>query len=197
MLALHEPVPIFWQEGWEKYWSHFVTDFSTYTVVDNWWDYPWGANWCARREALLRAGGFRCSYGRKGNDFSGGEEIIAASVINKLGYTIAVLPQAKVIHNIEVSRFSLGHMKNTIKAGLFTEYQAQLDLYIPLEGSIWKTFNQINKSLSKGLSTFQLSRTWNKARMIETYYYISARGRLLFRQIADNIKRLRKPITRT
>ena len=196
ILSPPETATHFLQEGWKKYWSHFVTDFSTYTIVDKWWNYPWGANWCARREALLRVGGFRCRYGRKGNDFSGGEELIAASVIGKLGYTVAVLPQAKVTHHIEVRRFSLVHIKNTIKAGLFTEYQARVDLYIPRDGSIWKTVKQINKSLSKGLSIFPARHSLNKTRIIETYYYISARGRLLIRQIADGVKRLRKPITR-
>ena len=197
ILESPESMPLIWKEGWEKYWSQFITDFSDYRVVDNWWDYPWGANWCARREVLLRVGGFRSGYGRRGNDFSGGEEIIAAILINKLGYTIAVLPQAKVIHHINVNRFSLDHLKNTIKAGLFTEYQAQVQLHIPVETSVLKAINQFNRALLKNVSTFRPTSTQKKASRIEAYYYISARGRLLIRQIADNIKRLRKPITRT
>ena len=41
-----------------------------------------------------------------------------------------------VLH-IEASRFSLEHIKNTIKAGLFTEYQGQVQLHIPVETKLF------------------------------------------------------------
>ena len=96
--------------------------------MDNWWEYPWGANWCVRKIALLRVGGFRTGYGRRGDDFSGGEEIVAASLIKRLGYSIGIMPKAKVSHNIDKSRITLRHLKNTIYAGLITVYQADNEL---------------------------------------------------------------------
>ncbi|NQS92056.1 MAG: glycosyltransferase [Chloroflexi bacterium] len=196
LLGPQDPIPVIWRQGWEKYWSQFVTGYESYTVVDNWGEYPWGANWCARREALLWAGGFRGGYGRRGSDYSGGEEIVAACLINQLGYKIAVLPQAQVTHNIEAYRFTLGHLKHTIIAGLFTQYQAQAELRIPIEISIWNTVKQINESQSTLISNVQPKNVGKKARWVETYYFIYARWRLFLRQTADFAKRFRQPSTR-
>jgi len=120
-----EVLSIVWKDGWENYWSHFVTGYSQYSTVQYWWEFPWGANWCARKKALFQIGGFRIRYGRQGNNFSGGEEIVASSLIQKLGYTIAILPQAEVIHLVDQSRFSLKHLKHTIYSGMFVHYQTQ------------------------------------------------------------------------
>ena len=196
LLKSPDPIPIIWRPGWEKYWSQFMTGYKSYTVVDNWWEYPWGANWCARREALLRIGGFRGGYGRRGNDYRGGEEIVAACLINQLGYSIAILPQAKVTHHIEAHRFTLSHLKHTIMAGLFTQYQAQKELRVPVEFSIWNTVKQMNKSFSTILSTIQPGKMERRAKWVETYFMINARRRLLLRQIGDFFKRYRRPKTR-
>ena len=134
-IILDRPVELsmIWKNGWERYWSHFVTGYSDYTSVNNWWEFPWGANWSARKKALLQIGGFRGSYGRTGNDFRGGEEIVAAGLIKSLDYSIAVLPQAEVLHHVDPSRFTLNHLKQTILAGLLSHYQAQLELRLPME----------------------------------------------------------------
>ena len=128
-----EPTPKALKPGWEKYWSHFVTDNKDYTEVNNWWQFPWGANWSARRQALVEIGGFRTQYGRRKQNYSGGEEVIAASLIQKIGYKVAILPQAKVDHCVPEERFTQDHVKQTIITSALTQYQEQSELYIPLE----------------------------------------------------------------
>ena len=145
----------------------------------------------------MRVGGFRCSYGRRGNDFSGGEEIVAASLISKLGYTIAVLPKAKVTHHIQRSRYTLRHLKHTITAGLFTEYQAKVELRIPVQTSLRNTAKEFFKSLASLLPDFQAKKVGKKAKFVETYYFVYARWQLLLRQTVDFVKRFRKPKTRS
>src|SRR3989304_4425763 len=90
ILNLPSALSIPWKDGWERYWSQYVSGYQDFSVVKDWWEFPWGANWCARRSELVRVGGFRGRYGRRGSDFGGGEEIVAASLIQKLGYTVAI-----------------------------------------------------------------------------------------------------------
>lgn len=189
--SLHIP----WKEGFQRYWSQFVTDHEEYTVVTNWWEYPWGANWSARREAMVRIGGFRGRYGRRGCDFSGGEEIVAASLIKKLGYSIAVLPQAKVIHQVDEDRFNLKHLKRTINAGLFAQYQAQMDLHLPFETNIGSSTRQIIGNILKLLPAIFYRNFNKKADFYEAWYYSVARVQLLGRQLGDGLRRMRRPVT--
>jgi O-antigen biosynthesis protein len=190
------PLHIPWKEGFERYWSQFVTGCTDYSIVTNWWEYPWGANWSARREALFRIGGFRGSYGRRGRDFSGGEEIVAASLIERLGYSIAVLPQAEVTHQVEEERFTLKHLKHTIRAGLFVQYQAQKELHFPVETSVGNSFNRIVENIFKLIPALISSNPNKKADFHEAYYYNLARWQLLGRQIKDGFRQIRRPVTR-
>src|SRR5439155_3622837 len=118
---------------WYAYWSHFWPDFEQYKQVQHWWEYPYGANWTARREALLEIGGFRTAYGRRRNDYGGGEELIAACLVRRIGYGIGVAPQSQVIHDVEPERFTLKHVRRTIKSATHVNYQGQRDLYLPME----------------------------------------------------------------
>ncbi|RJQ26838.1 glycosyltransferase [Candidatus Parcubacteria bacterium] len=184
-----------WKDGFERYWSQFVTGYSDYAIVNNWWEFPWGANWCARRQALISVGGFRGQFGRRGSDFNGGEEIVAAALIQKLGYTIAILPQAEVVHKVESNRFTLRHLKQTIWAGLFTQYKAQVELHLPVETSLGGSLRYISNSLFKLSFIFHPKYPSRKADLLEAYFHISARCWLLCRQIVDGFLRLRRPIT--
>ncbi len=113
------------------YWSHFDPPMEDITFTDNWWEFPWGANWTARKRVLVESGGFRCRYGRKGNDFGGGEELLAGCIVHRLGYKVGVNPRARVLHLIEPSRFTRRHVKKTIRAALLVNYRLQTDLYMP------------------------------------------------------------------
>lgn len=169
-----------WQTGWERYWSHFETDYKGYTQVDNWSQFPWGANWCARRQVLFQIGGFRGAYGRRGEDYSGGEEIIAASMIQKLGYAIAILPQARVIHQVDPTRFTLQHLKQTIIAAQLIRYQAELDQYLPRDLSLpinpVKLLKQFLRSVKKPAKSITEK---NKNQQTEISFIFAAKRKLL------------------
>lgn len=145
VLKIPEPRPLALQPGWEKYWSQFLTGFKDYAEVEHWWEFPWGANWSARRRAILYAGGFRTRYGRRGSDFGGGEEVAASSLIQRLEYKIAIQPRAVVQHDVEPSRYSIKHVRKTLLAGHISQYLLQRDLYIPMTPVLRSTIAQITK----------------------------------------------------
>ncbi|HHI68912.1 MAG TPA: glycosyltransferase, partial [Planctomycetes bacterium] len=138
------------------YWSHFEPGFKEIHWAQDWPEYPWGANWTARRTALLRVGGFRASYGRMGKDFSGGEEQVAAILAAKLGYKVGLIPEGEVRHFVEESRFTKKHLKKTVQAGRLVNYRFQRDLYVPrwmTPGFQLKQIKNLSKKLvrSKGI----------------------------------------------
>jgi GT2 family glycosyltransferase len=173
--------------GWERYWSHFVTGHSGYTRVQRWWEFPWGANWAARREALVSAGGFRTRYGRTGENFWGGEELVTASVIQKLGYAVGVLPEAGVRHDVDPSRFTYTHARRTLRAGHQVSYAAQRDLYVSNDTGIRRTFSDFFTSHhDESIPTEH--RHWRNIS-----HRKRAQLRLLLVQLRDLSHRLRKP----
>jgi hypothetical protein len=117
-----------------------ITDYSEYTEVNIWYKFPWGANWCARKKALLEIGGFDIHYGRCGNDYGGGEELVAASLIQRLGYKIAISPQSEVIHVVEPKRFTSSYLWKTILAEITIRSRAQRDNFIHGESINWNNF---------------------------------------------------------
>ena len=194
-IILERPRDLFmvWKAGWERYWSQFITGYTAFTVVNKWWEYPWGANWLARRVCLMQTGGFRTGYGRKGNDFSGGEEIVAASLIQSLGYTIGVLPTARVLHHVDRERFNIRHIRQTIFAGQFTHYQSQLELRLPYESSPKNSYYLIRKTIGRIVKSALHSEDIDqKASLIETRYQFSAQIQLFYRQIIDFAHRFAK-----
>lgn len=164
------------------YWSHFAPGYESLTVVENSWELSWGANWSARRTLLLEMGGFRCRYGRVGDDFGGGGEIVAASLAKKLGYKVAVMPQAEVLHDVDPRRFTRTHLKNTIRAALQVDYQLQRDLYAPL----WRTPTDTLVSLLTRLKSLLRFRRLSRFKRLETWYLILAEYHLLIKQVRDH-----------
>ncbi len=118
------------REAW-PYWSHFEPGVERPTVVGEWWRYPWGANWSARRDVLLAIGGFRCGYGRRGTDYGGGEEVVAAALAGRLGSAVVVTPHAAVRHDVEPSRFTRANLRRMVRAATRVSYRMQHDLYLP------------------------------------------------------------------
>jgi len=131
LLKPPEPHPKWLKPGWEYYWSGFIPPYEEAKPVEQWGEFPYGANWSASRIALLQVGGFRTGYGRRGADYGGGEETIAACLIQRLGYQIVVAPSAKIQHLPDPRRYTLAHLWKTIRANWFSEYQQQIDLYSP------------------------------------------------------------------
>ena len=182
-----QPEPPVLAEAWKRYWSHFTPGYPRPTEVVHWWEFPWGANWSARRLALLETGGFRTRYGRKGKDFSGGEELIAASLIHRAGWSVVVDPAAKVLHDVEESRYTFHHVRKTISAGTLCHYQAQRDLYLPNESGIFATLKLLlNPAVDKSAE-----RSETLARVRHWFYRREAWFRLLVTQVRDLAFRLR------
>jgi glycosyltransferase involved in cell wall biosynthesis len=173
--------------GWERYWSHFVTGYSGYTRVQRWWEFPWGANWAARRAALLSAGGFRTGYGRIGDNFWGGEELVTASVIQKLGYAVGVVPEAAVTHDVDPKRFTYRHARRTLRAGHQVSYAAQRDLHVSNDTGIRRTFSDFFTSHYDESIPAEY-RHWRNAS-----HRKRAQLRLLLVQLRDLSHRMRKP----
>jgi GT2 family glycosyltransferase len=190
-----QPLPRIWREGWEKYWSHFTVESEQYRTVENWWEFPWGANWCARKTALKRIGGFRTGYGRRGEDFSGGEEIVAASLIKRLGYSIGITPRAVVTHQIDESRISLHHIKRTLSAGMLTAYQAEVELRLSPEGSSSTTLGGVRRLLDFLGLFLRARREERQAVMMETAFFVLARARILIRKTRDIFRKIQRPLT--
>ena len=133
-LRVPEPRPSVLRVGWEKYWSQFLTDYTEYQPVHHWWDLPWGANWGARRAALRHIGGFHSRYGRVGGNFWGGEEIVAAILIQRAGYDVGIEPRAVVDHDVDPARYSMEHVQRTMEAGRHASRLMARDLYVPGTG---------------------------------------------------------------
>jgi glycosyltransferase involved in cell wall biosynthesis len=143
LVNLPEPAPGWLKPGMEIYWSHFAPKEKSFQTVVDWYNFPWGANWWARRQAMLEIGGFRKRYGRREDDFGGGEEVIAAALIQQLGFSIGVEPRAVVHHNVEAGRFSLQHLRRTILAGKISWYRAWRDLYIQDQMDLFSTLKRV------------------------------------------------------
>jgi glycosyltransferase involved in cell wall biosynthesis len=126
-----DPRPKWLRPGWEHLWGHNVPLFGETKQVEKWWEFPWGGNWSATRQALLQIGGFRTNYGRRGVDFGGGEELVAATLIQRLGHAIVVAPEAQVYHAPSADRYTLKHVWKMIRAAELSEYREQIDLYVP------------------------------------------------------------------
>jgi len=155
-LDLPEPRPRWAKPGWGRYWSECATNLTTTTVAAHWWDYPFGANWSARRSTLVAIGGFRTRYGRSGGDAAGGEEIVAAALVVRLGRTVLVDPTAEVLHRPDPSRFTLGHVWRRIQAAKREELALERDGYLPRVLTLGSTFRSIAKrvrraTISRGL----------------------------------------------
>jgi polysaccharide pyruvyl transferase CsaB len=187
-----DPAPEVLNPGWERYWSQHLTDATECREVQHWWEFPWGACWCARRNLLLTMGGFRSGYGRIGSDYSGGEEIIAASLAQKLGHRVAVAPELEVEHRVERSRYTWRHVRKTIIAGALVTYQAQRDLHLPMWEGIGST---LKKLLSPSFDRTVGANSYS-ARARHWLYRKEAWMRLLSRQIKDRFRRMRRPSSR-
>jgi len=188
-LIIPEPRPKILHAGLERYWTHFLTSYQQYTEVSQWLEFPWGANWCARRCVLFEIGGFRSQYGRKKKDFSGGEEIIAASQAKMLGYSIAILPGAIVDHCPAPDRYTYRYLCNTIAAQSIVNYRMARDLYLPKNVSMSHNLRGVGNFIRRFSHIMHLPAQLRKARMIESFCFMKAWPRLFYEQMNDNFSR--------
>jgi glycosyltransferase involved in cell wall biosynthesis len=136
ILNFQEGVPEVVRPGTEAYWSQLVVEGDEITESRYQWEFPYGANFAVRKEALMRIGGFRSAYGRKGNDYAGGEEIVVSYSMKEIGFKVGLNPKMRVIHDVDASRYTVEHVEKTMLNSIMTNYQLQKDLYAPMDSDI-------------------------------------------------------------
>jgi len=187
-LELPDPLPFAARPGWRKYWSEFTPAQSHYVDVDAWDHFPWGANWAARRDALRAVGAFRTGYGRSGNNFWGGEELVAACLVRGLGYGVAIEPRAAVRHRVDPRRFTVTHVFKTMVAGFAVRHRAQQDLYLSREDSLETILRRlIREHVDPDMRT-------DSARWIDVVFRKIAQLNLLRLDVGDLWRRARGPV---
>lgn len=200
VLAPPDPTPGVLVPGREGLWSHFVTNHTERTVVTHWYEYPWGANWSATREALFSIGGFRANFGRAGNDYGGGEEIVAAALVRQLGLNVAVEPNASVRHHVESKRFTVEHVRKTVLAGIMTNYRMQKAMYLPFESSFIGNSKLIALDAyrrARAIARTLLGRGSGEADALLASALRRARRFLWREQFSDRVARLRRTIVQS
>lgn len=185
LLKRPEPAPRWMLPGWEVYWSHFDPPEKELKTAQHWSHYPWGANWTARKAALLEAGGFPArGFGRKGGKIQDGEEIAAAAMVQKMGYDIGVEPRATVIHAVDPARFTFRFVWNKIFRSRWRWYQSQVDLYLPGELGLRHAWSRIRSAISPLRTSV----------FLKAPYILLAEAMTFFWVLRDWVKRLRKPV---
>ncbi len=119
-------------------WSHLDIEGDRLKYAKDYGDFPYGANFGARRSELRRIGGFRTGYGRVGNNFAGGEETLVSFMMEEINKKVALNPKSRVEHRIEPDRFNMEHIEKTAYSGILTQYRLRLDLYAPQD---WNDIN--------------------------------------------------------
>jgi hypothetical protein len=122
---------------------------------------------------------------------------VAASLVKRLGYRVAVVPGAEVLHDVDADRYSFEHVRRTIAAATLVNYRIQKDLYVPMESSLIATRREIGSAFRRLLTGIWggIRRSGGREKE-ETAYILRARLKLLKRQIQDFFSRLRRPVAR-
>jgi len=186
ILKKPQPAPRWLLPGWEVYWTHFDPPYSDFTFVDHWSRYPWGANWSARRQVLLEAGGFPThGFGRQGSKIQEGEEVALTALIQQMGYGIGIEPRAAVEHQVDPRRFTLSFLLRKIMLGRRRWYQSQVDLYLPAELGLRHSLRRIAAAV------------WppSLSALLKAPYILLAEGLLFGWYLRDLLLRMRKPVT--
>ena len=119
-------------------WSNLAIDGDKIRYAKDYGEFPYGANFAARKSELRRIGGFRMCYGRVGNDFAGGEETLVCFMMEQIHKKVALNPRSVVEHRIDPDRFNMEHIEKTAYAGIMTQYRLRRDLYAPQD---WNDMN--------------------------------------------------------
>ena len=198
-LRLPNPRPKYCPIGQEGLWSQFITHYKKFTIVDSWAEYPYGALWGIRRTILHEMGGFRTNFGRVGDDYGGGEEIVAAILARNLGHKVGIEPRARVIHDVDPARYSEKHVRKTILAAAVVHYRLHSALYIPFLLPMKHILRDYLKSIMDLLKVAlrSLRNRVNRADNVELVYASAraeAKYRVLQLKIKDSVATLRKPM---
>ena len=119
-------------------WSNLDIEGTHLRYAKDYGEFPYGANFAARRTELRRIGGFRTGYGRVGNNFAGGEETLVCFMMEQIQKKVALNPASIVEHRINEDRFTFEHIEKTTYSGILTQYRLRRDLYAPQD---WNDIN--------------------------------------------------------
>lgn len=182
ILVKPNPLPDVLIENTENLWSQFIIKGDDYITVDSWNKYPYGANYAVKKEDALKVGGFNLSYGRKGHNVLGGEELVLSSAIKELGKDIVLAPKAIVNHKVDKDRFNKEHVKKKNCSSPTTRMLMEQDLAIPPK------FQNYNMILSE-LKTRKKNLKNMKDRMKRYYAKTDVQGsKILIKAFKKTIK---------
>lgn len=122
--------------GFESLWSERRYDHPGFSFVQEDCDFPYGCNFAVRRRVARDLGGFRVSYGRTGKDYAGGEEMVLAHLAQNAGLQIGAESSAIVIHDVAPDRYTLEHVRQTMRNSRHTNRLMKMDLYTYYDGSM-------------------------------------------------------------
>jgi GT2 family glycosyltransferase len=145
-LALPEDLPGWYFEPFAGYFSAFELAVTVITRISEIWQLPYGANFSVAKKVLEEMGGFSVHLGRKGNDFSGGEETDLAYRIAAQGYDLYYNPFAVVTHHIKRDRMTLKHMVRTARSSANVWVYMERELMRSNTGLRWDFQNLVKDS---------------------------------------------------
>lgn len=119
-------------------WSNFEITGSGLRYSKDYGEFPYGANFAVRSESLRMIGGFRCTYGRVGNNYAGGEETLVCFMMEQIKMKVGLNPRSIVEHRVDPDRFTMEHIEKTAYAGIMTQHRLRRDLYAPQD---WNDIN--------------------------------------------------------
>ncbi len=180
ILAPPVPRPKIILEGHESVWSEYTVGYKNFREISRQYEFPYGANFSVSHAVFDVVGGFDESYGRVGSDYAGGEETAMCFKVLSAGYKIGIEPAAVVYHDVDRRRYTAEHVRQTIRAGIFTTYRLYKDGYSP---SVWNR-KYIGERIK--IAEMELDRLYrNKAEQTEIFYKECERD--AFKELAERI----------
>lgn len=164
ILKTPKPRPEIVLSGKEALWSEYTVPYKNYREITKQYEFPFGANFSVDHYVFDTIGGFDEGYGRKGDDYQGGEETAMCFKVLNSGYRIGIEPSAIVYHYVDEDRFSKKHVRETIKAGIFTTYRLYKEGY---SSSIWN-LNYLIERMK--IAEREVEKLRNNGTELELYY---------------------------
>lgn len=143
-LKLPSPRPRVVLPSREGLWSAYRVPYRHYRNVREQYAFPYGACFAVRHDALTAMGGFPVNYGRKGEDYAGGEETALCFRALHFGWKIGICPRGWVEHRVSPHRFTKEHAEKTIRAGILTTYRLYREGYAPYGWDLTYVKNQLD-----------------------------------------------------
>lgn len=150
-------------------WSNLRIDGRGFSYAKDYGEFPYGANFAVRAASLRMIGGFRCNYGRVGNNFAGGEETLVCFMMNDIHMKVGLNADSIVEHRVSPDRFTFEHIEKTAYSGIMTQYRLRRDLYAPQD---WNDVNvreravraeKMSKACEEGSADYIFHKATEKA----------------------------------